>query len=720
MSDLRMARWDTEPEWRKALRILRANWKIAAVFALAVVAAVTLFSLFIPATYEPTARVRIDLPGMEPLADREVPLSTVTEQNYVDTEAEVFKSDALALAVIDQLHLDQKPEFAGPGILSRTLHSIGIGRDPNEPTARRERALNAFHQNFSVKRIRDSHLIEISFASHDRTLAADVTNASARVFIDQNLQRRYKQTMEASEWRTRELEDLRQKVESANQALADFQNATGIVDIDEKQNTVTQKVAELNRQLAQAQADRIQLEAMVNLIDAGRENWLPQVRENALVDILGQRVAEARGQLAQAMAIYGEDNFNVKKLRSEVTELDTQLNAERKRLVQQVRTSYDSARTKERLLASALNDMKDVISTMNDRLVQYNFKKKEAQSREDLYNNLFARLKESVMAAGLKASNIVVVDPARVLDSPTRPQRLQMIIVGMFVGLVGGLVLAFAKSSMSETIHAPADIKRWTGLPIITPMPAIPNPLRASLHMKKGPLALLSGNGGTKHGSTLEFFIERPDSPEAEAVRRLHNSIRLFHSDNPPHSMLVASAGDGEGKTTVSVNLASAFAQHSGTCLVCADMRKPQPRELFGISPKHGLSTVLSGGCALDDALLQVDSMAGRLWFLPPGPIPSNPGALVSSDNMRELLELLRGRFEHVIIDTPPLIAYSDVIALTPFVDGVILVGRCDTTTREEIAMAADMLEQARARVLGVVLNAVNTRSPYYRYYSHR
>lgn len=712
---------EVEPEWRRAFRILRSEWRTGAVFAFSLAVLVTIISFLITPTYEPIARIRIDPPGTEGFPRRDVPMSEATEQNYVDTEAEILKTDGLALEAIQTLHLDKNPEMVGRNRLGRLIGWLSRSRQADSD-ANREAALRSFHDRLSVKRVRDSHLVEISFASRDPRLAAAVTNLAAGLFIERDYRTRYQATMAAVEGHSRELEDLREKIESANRALAEYQNASGIIDVDEKQNTVTQKVSELNRQLAQAQADRIQLEAYARMIGTPNEESLPPVRDNVLVQTLAQRVAESRGQLAQITAVYGEDNFNTKKAQSEVDELETQLAKERKRIVEQLKTSYESARAREQLLARTLSDMKGMVSAMNEKVAQYNFRKREAQAREDLYNSLFAQLKEAVISTGTKSGNIQVIDPARVLDTPSRPHRLQMLAVGFIFAILGGVALAFVKESVNKTIHTAEDIKKRTGLPTITTVPLISVDKFNGNGLKGLPRPdhALRAYGRQALGRTpLEIFAERPVSPEAEAVRRLHNWIRLAYPNKSLRMLLVVSPSSGEGKTTVAVNLAMASAQHSRTCLVTADMRKPQTHPLLGRATNHGLSTVLSGAESLDSSLLPIAAGGQGLWFLPSGPVPANPGDLAGSQGMRAVLQALYRRFDRVIIDSAPLISYSDALVLMPFVDGVILVGRYNVTTQDEMGAASEILEQAHAPVLGVVLNGVDSTSPYYRYYCY-
>ncbi len=713
----------SEVNWGRASRILRRHWGSSAAFALTVLVGVTILAFIMEPVYEPKARLEINPPGAAIPSLEANPSPGENEQSYFETQLEILRSDELARGVILALHLDQNSEFISPGKVQRVWGAVGrfLHLQASEPENHQETARRAFGDRLAVNQVRASRLVEVGFASRDPKLAAEVTNTLVNHFLDRNYRTRYGTTMQASKWLASELDGLRAKIEESNRALAHFHSAQGIVEIDEKQTTVTQKIGELNRQLAQTQTERIQLEAYVRMADAGSAESLPAIRDNPLIQSLTQRFVESRANLAQALSVYGKNNSNARKLQNEADEIEMQLTAERRKVVDQLRTSYESARTREVLMERALEEMKRVAAKMDQKVVQYNFLKKQAQADEDLYNALSVRLREAGVAAGLKSSNILVVDPAPVLENPTRPHRLQMVVLGLILGVLGGIGLPFLKEGFEQTVQTSDDIRSWTGLGAMGMIPLIPasnsNGRQRSLLSRT---ARLLGNGSKSqpNNSALRFFLERPHSPESEAVNNLCSYLKLFRPDNPPRTILVSSPSPREGKTTVAVNLAMALARQGTACLVDADLRRPMVARAFGFANPLGLSEVLQGSVGLTTVLQSVSNLH-NLTIVPGGSVAANPAELVASASMREVVQTITERFESVVIDCPPIIPFADVRVLSPLVDGVVVVGLYGLTTREAITLATEILDEVHAQILGVVLNGVDRNSPPYRYYSY-
>jgi len=719
-----------EPGWKGTLQVLRKNWVLSVAFALTVLIGVIILTALMTPTYEPQALLEIDPPGAEPFTLRNEQTSELGASSYIDTQLEILRSDDLALATIRALHLDQNPEMVSQSTMSKIITAITqpFGRSHSNKSGlsrEEEKALNSFQKKFTASQVRQSHLVEVSFESRDPKLAANVTNTLVQLFIKRNYQMRYGVSVQASEWVSNQLDALRQKIAAANQAVADFQNRNGIVNVTDAQNqtmnTVTQKVSELNRQLTQAEADRIEQEAYLKMAETGNTGSLPQVQNSPLLQNLMQRLADSRAQLAQAMAIYGSRNPNVIKLQSQVDEMESQVNAEQNHMVGQLKTGYASAQSREHLLNQAMDRMRGEVNSMNRKVVQYNFLKSEAQASEDLYNTLSTRLKEAGISAGIGSGSTFVVDPARVLSSPTSPHRLQIIAAGLLLGLLGGLVLPFIRESLDDTIRSPEDVKNWTGLTTVARIPLVEVAGAASgtLTLARRIFQLPEHIGGNGNNSRLQLFMEKPRSPECEAVRNLHAAIRLSRPKKPLQVILVASSAPREGKTTIAINLATVMAQHGKTCLIDADVRNPAVSRTLGISSRQGLSEILNGSAELEASLVNLPSVP-ELTILPGGHASTSPGDLLAWKGMQDILQILKYRFDNIVIDSPPIIPFADARALSTLVDAVILVGLCGSTTRQEIVSSAEILEEIQAPILGVVLNASESSTRYYDYYSYR
>jgi succinoglycan biosynthesis transport protein ExoP len=711
--------------WEGALRVLQKNWKLGGVFAGVVFVAVTIVALSMKSTYSPTARVEVDPPEAQVFSMKDIMNSgggVNDHEEYLQTQLQILQSDELALDVVRTLRLDSLPEFVGKRALEDAANSPTQAAG-TEMTKLESIALESVHKRLSATVIPDSRLIEVSFTSHDPWLAANVLNGLLGIFIDNNYRNRYEVTMQASEWLSSQLTDLRQKVEKANQALVDYQKQNGFLTYQQtnafQPNPLIQKLLNIINELAAAQADRITYQAALEMLKSGREDNLVQVRNDVTLQGLKTMLFEARGKLAQATAFYGKNNPNVKQLENQVKDLEGQQKAELQKILASVQVQYQAAQAREAMTEHEMNNMKGAIDNMNEKMIQYDVLKQEAQTSSDLYNNLLAQLKEAGISAGLKSSNIRIVDRAQVLFKPTGPHRLLDITLGLLLGIVGGVFICFGKERMENTIRTPEDIKQLTGLPSLAVFPL--NASRNGNYLEAqgaegstGALALTEGDGAKGHRRWI--FLEQPNSAEAEAVRSLRTALMLSRPGKPPQVLLVVSPLAKEGKTTVALNLAAVLAQNARTCLLDCDLRRPQIGRSFGLASRVGLSTYLTGSTSLDEVLVSIPDIP-NLFALPVGPLPPTPGELVTAEPMRQLIQELRRRFDFLVIDSPPVMPFADARQMSSLADGVILVARCGMTTRQAILRSTELLFELRAPVLGVVLNGVDIAAPDYHYY---
>lgn len=690
-------------DWLHLTGVLRKHWKLSATFALTVITVVGAITVFMRPVYEPEARLEVDPPGAEIFSLQNGALGS-NDSEFLETQAQKLRSDELGMEVIRKLHLDQNPDLVRHGPTATSSGGAATA------TTRENAALRAFHQNLTIKRDATSRLISVRYASHDPRTAAQVLNTLVDRFIEKSYEARHEAVMQSSQWLSRQLDDIRTKMEESNRALAEYQNSSGIADVDDKKTTFTEQMGELSRQLGQAQAERIQLESYLSGIRRDGGTALPQIDTNPVVHAIEQKQAEVNAELSRARVIYGPNHPKVRELESQVAELRRQLTGQERGIVSNVQAGYAAARKRERLLEGQTKDASRELTKM----ARYNELKRDAQANNELYNNLYARVKEAGIAAESKSSNMRVVDQARILDRPTRPNRALDLGIATFVGLFGGIVLAFVKEGLMNTIHTPEDARRYTGALGASIVPAIESCGRFLPGREAGAVGrLLRG-----HRSNVQrFVLERPHSPESEAVQGLRTSVLLSRPEAPPRVILVVSASLGEGKTTVATNLALALARNSRTCLVDADLRRPGIADAFNIQAERGLSDVLRSEITLEDVFICPPS-AARITLLPAGAANQEASVLFATAKMAEVVSRLRSTFEHVVIDTPPLLPYADARAISPLADGVIVVGRSGVTTRDALQRSMELLEEVHsAPILEFVLNAADYTTPEYRYY---
>src|SRR5438552_651620 len=325
-------------------------------------------------------------------------------------------------------------------------------------------------------------------------------------------------------------------------------------------------------------------------------------------------------------------------------------------------------------------------------------------------------MKETAISAGLRSSNIRIVDPAMVPTTPARPAKTKNIILSFLVGLVGGIGLALLREYLDNTVKSPDDIEALARLPSLAVVPQFSG---SSGGNRRGFLPSFSGNG---HEKRIELVAQHlPKSQMSEAFRALRTSILLSQADHPPQVILVTSALPREGKTTAAANLAVTLAQlGDSTVLVDADLRKPGIGRLLNLAAGKyaGLSSYLAGVSGLD--LVSVPHPAiPNLVAIPTGPLPPNPADLLSSHKLADAIAELRAKFKFIVIDSPPIMAATDAVILSVQADGVLLVVRSGETPKEAFTRTRDLLSSVKCHILGVVLNAVDASAPDY-YYSYR
>ena len=623
-----------------------------------------------------------------------------TETQYLETQSQNLQSDDLAIAVIRKLGLERNSDF------NDNVPVGAAAADPHQLTAAENAALRTFRARRKVMHDPNSHLISVGVMAHDPKLAADITNTLVQTFIDRTLKMRHDTIATSRAWLQGQLDDVRTKVEQANRDLAAFQKRTGVAEVDEGRNTFGDLINDLSRQITQIQSERIQLESYLQKSREGGIDSLPQVRDNPVVQKLTQNLAELRSQLSQNSVIYGVSHPNTKKLQNQINELEKQLGIQRQAALDQLRISYGAARARERMMEA---QKKEASKTISD-VAEYNTLKKQAQALTSLYTSLLGKIEEAGIAAASQSSNIRIVDSARFLDQPTRRYRLAFLALGLLGGIFGGVVLAFVHEKLTLPVRSPQDIRDWSGIPSVSMIPQFSND---------------GFNGASQTGAAdghafegpAKFLLERPNSPESEAMRSLRANLVLAKEEQP-QVVLVTSSLPGEGKTTVAVNLAVALSQHQRTCLVDADLRRPSVAGACGVHSERGLGDVLLGSVPLQNALIAVRD-SPNLFVLAGGAASEEGAHLISSRMMQSIVESLRARFNFVVLDSAPVIPYADGRALSTFSDGIIFVTRSGRTSGPTIARSMELLNEVKSpRIIKVVLNAhdVSEHGYYYPY----
>jgi succinoglycan biosynthesis transport protein ExoP len=708
------------------LRVLLKRKWIVLSCVITVFAVVAIASLKMTPVYDASGSIAINKPDSTLNFKNSATFSLdYYDPTEMETEVKILQSDLLALQVIKELNLDRRPEFGGapPALPS----SSDLAPDPLQAdSSKTSTLLGGFRGSLKVGLSPNSRIIEIHYRSTDKQMAANVVNTLMQTYVENNFKSRFESTMQASDWLSKQLVDLQMKVETSQEKLVRYQKEHEILGIDEKQNITTAKLDELNKELTSAESERMDKESFYRLIESGDPDAIASSAggldkgssgtqsASALLDSLGGKQADLKIQIADLNTQFGPSYPKLTQLNNQLKEIDSQIQSEMKKIASKVRGQYMTALQRENMLHDALEKQKQLANKLNESAIEYSLLRRDVESNRQLYEGLLEKLKEAGVSAGLKSNNFRIVDSARVPNSPVEPNVPRNLGFALVLGLTSGVGLAFLLEGLDNTVRTTEQAQMISGLAPLGMIPLGSKTAREGAGTKR--LALASSN------EAVELVTQvRPQSQMAESYRALRTSLLLSNLGAPPKVIMITSALPQEGKSTTSINCAVVLAQKGvRVLLIDADLRRPSIHKTLGMGPRSGLSNVLTGSVTLQQVITHTDVLP-NLDVLPAGTPPPNPAELLASANMRDVLNELREKYDHIVVDTPPTLSVTDAVVLSPRADAIVLVIRSGHTTKQALRRSRDILMQVNAKVAGVLLNAVDLSSPdYYYYYEYQ
>jgi succinoglycan biosynthesis transport protein ExoP len=701
----------------------KRKWTVIA-FCVVVVSLVGGVSLFLTPKYEAVARIVFNRENADPLGFKDMGGASSEDPDYsvsLDTQVQILESDTLALQAIRELHLDTNSNFSDQVSASGAASSDSGGPESYLVVKKREALIKNFHDALAVSKDKNTRVIEIRCLNKDPRLAAQIANAVSRGYIEHNFKMRFESTMQTSDWLAQQLTELQTKVQVSQQKLVEYQKAHGILGLDEKQNVITARLDDLNREMTAAQTARIQSEASYRLTLSENPELVVKAEPDALIEKLRNQESALNLQYAQAATQLGPSNPKMLELSNQIKEVQGEQKAEVEKISKRVKNRYSEAAVREGMIRAALEKQKQEANQLNESAIEYSLLKRDVDSNRQLYEGLLQKLKEAEVSAGLRSSNIQIVDVAQVPATPSEPKILRNMLAAMFLGLFGGVTLAFLQERFDHTVRSVHQVQFLSQLPYLGMIP-LGDPKALGGPTK---LAVDSNFTGTlRQTDPMKIVaISNPTSVQAESYRAVLNSI-LLGSGAPPQTILVTSAVTQEGKTTTSVNLAIVLArQGKRVLLVDADLRKPSVEKALGLDVRFGLGTLINGNGngnktapSFPDPIVSFPRIP-NLFVLPAGPCAPTQFELISSDMVRDLLADWRERFDHIVIDTPPVLLASDAVRLSVQADSVILVVRYGYTPQDAVRRAQESLRLVNASVTGVILNGYDPDAAEFSYY---
>ena len=655
-------------------------------------------SLILPRRYEGVARLKVDRESSDSFGLGTMAGVVGDNETKLQTEVNVLWTDALAWDVIKRLRLDQRPEMAhrrfalGPPVC---LSSGGQSAESISPECRKV-LLDEFHHRLHVQAVPRTEVIEIRYRSKSREMAAEVVNTMADIYIERNFQSTYQNVMRASVWLSGQLEDVKKTAELAEQKYIEYQRQTGIISTDATHNVLLERLNALNQELMLAQAERIVREARYRIALDGDPEALAVVVPGSTLQTLRAQEAVLRSQYAQLETKFGDAYPKVKATKAELENASTAIDEELGRAREKMKAEYETALNAETMLSNAFERQKHQALNTNDAAIQVGLLKRDVDAGGELYEQLVRKVKEAGIVAGLKATNVSVIDPAGIPTSPVEPRPILNLALGIFVGVLGGAGLCFLQENTDTRIRTLNDVTDLCALPSLGMVPHLGNGYLGFNRLAQAP----GGNGNARR----IVCLEEPESEPADAYRSVRTSLLLSMAGTPPQVILVTSPLPGEGKTTTAVNTAVVFAQQQrSVLLVDSDLRRADVHHMLNLRPNGGLSAALVG--ADPSQFYVAHPTLPSLTILPAGKQPPKPPDLLDSDRMRELIARWRQEFNQVIFDAPPVLGLSDAVILATMVDMVVLAVLANKSRRQHLKRSMEILTSFGAHLGGAVIN---------------
>ena len=715
---------DEEVHLRDYLRvILKRRWMIATVF-LVLVTTVTISNLNMDPVYRATTQILIDKENPNVVNIEEVVGINAADRDYYQTQYEILKSKSLALKVIKDLDLKNSPEFAPKdggfslmGTISSSMKYVlewikGITSSAENPADKNfnpdheyNEIIEAYLGRLNVSPIRNSRLVDVSFEGGDPEIVARIANTHAKLYTQSGLERKYSASEDAIAWLNLRIKEEAKILKEKETDIQKFREKEGLaaVDFEDRQGIIIQSLNDLNAALIQATTERLKKENLFSELTRLSQQpemveSMPAIASNQVIQELKSQYVELTGEYYNLSNKYGKEHPKMVRLSAAMKGIKEKIAQEVKKTLQSVEAEYRLALAEEKSIRQAMEEKKREALALNAKQIEYNSLKRDMETSRSLYESLLKRAKEAGLTEGLKATNIVVVDPARIPDHPVKPKKARNILLAIIVGLTLGVGLAFFFEYLDNTINTPDELERYFKVPF---------------------LGVVSKFKADAPGEEI-IVHSNPKSNVAEGFRTIRTNLLFSSPDVEKKHILITSPLPRDGKTLQAANIAVSFAQMGKkVLLIDADMRKPRIHEIFNLERSPGLSEYLAG----KESGPQSTGITGLEVFTS-GRTSPNPAELLGSKRMKELLGSGRARddFDMVIIDSPPVLSVADAAILSVVSDGVVMIVNAGSTPRPAIQRAIQQLSDVEAKLIGCVLNNMDFKkeSYYYSYYRYK
>jgi succinoglycan biosynthesis transport protein ExoP len=670
---------------------LRRHWLKIAILCTGSLIVAYVVSKRITPVYEATASLEIDRQNPAGLIGHDSNASFVNDSDqYLDTQVKIIQQDSVLRPVAERFALtDSSQDAAGAPVRLKRLRVV---RPPN------------------------TYLLQINYRSSDPVLAANVANAIAQSYLQYTFHSRLSDSRNQTNFMEHQLDELRASMEKSSAAVSNFERQLGVVDADEKTNILSARLMQLNTDYTDAQADRIKKEAEFAGLEGGSVSAAEASDQGEGLKRLNEQLHEAEQKFSDVKQHFGPKHPVYLRQAALIGELKSQIDNTATSVTNRARVAYQDAAHRENILHRELTDAKGAYDQLNSRSFQYQTLKMEAQDNRKLYDDLEQRIKEAGINANYENSSTHISEDARPAEKPLYPNVPLNMGLSFGFSLLFGIAGVILYDAVNDKIKDVREIPTNFGVEVLGVIPASREHERSLLKrsflceaLMEGPREEHDRSRGLAYFRGAKDPVSLPSSHSdhyEESVRRLWSSFKLSNASGTFHSLMVTSGMPGEGKTTVSIQLALANARHDlKTLLIDADLRRPSTHRNLGLSMTPGFADALADVGKWRNSVRQSE-LDPNLYVLTAG--TAREGSLDKlGRTLPELLSLAEREFDLIIVDSPPLLAFAEPLHMATAVDGVLVIACADKTSRSALYSVLRTLQRLRSNVVGITLNQV-------------
>ena len=730
--------------------VSKRKWQVLSItFIIILAAAIHLSTL--PPLYQSSATLLIEVNKSKVVSIEDLYSSDYSSQSYIQTQLELMKSRHLVEEVTRQERLDLAPEFNPnkqrkrrgwmqdnwvPKWMQVYLRPVNkaplevVQKDGPDVAIKNEAGKSDFNSHqfaslinmvssrINVAPVHNSQLVRVTFTSESPKLAARVATAIAQTYINQTLEARLQMTKHAVSWLTERLEGLRQGLDESEKKLQKYRDSSGMLSSSERDSMEVQQLSSLNALWLEAKAKRVEAQVRYERLQSlmseykDRLNELP-LADNPVVDGLHGKASKISLQLSKLSGRYGKKHPKIIRTSKELEEVKKKISQEIKRAITTIRHKFKVAELQETKARQQLQTQKELLQEHQKKVFVINNLERDVQANRQLYDLFQKRFKEAGVTEGMEPVNARIVDPANPPARSFTPNKPRSLALATLLGLMLGAFLAISLEYMDRTVKQPGDLEINVGIPIFAILPKL-SVLRSKIFNPEG------------------MMIIYPRSSYSEAMRTIRTNVILTSRDDPPKIILITSSVPGEGKTTVAINLAHAFLMSGERVLLIeADLRKPRMNKYFKFDLTGNINNLMlesnettdslnsdftsgfSGNSLVDQFSIirkEITVSTEGLHLLLCQQSMMFPSEALASETWVQTLSILRQHYDRIFVDSPPVLAVSDALVIGSQADAALFVIKASQTQRRLIVEATKQLSRVNARVLGLILNNLDTK----------